>query len=118
MSKLPKVFGTNIISPNNVGNTLVQQYVISESKRMRGNEALAHINMNINTAPFKPITKLYCSSDPRISFIMVINNPIFSNNASEFIQKSDNMVVKSRNVYSMTPKRELVLNNNLTLCSK
>jgi hypothetical protein len=118
MSKLPKVFGTNIINPNSTGNTTVQQYNINWSKRIRGNEALAHINMNINTAPFKPRIKLYCSSDPRVSFIIVINNQIFSNNASEFIPNPDNINVKRRNVDSMIPIRKLVLNNNLTLSSK
>ena len=65
MSKLPRVFGTNIIIPNKVGNTSVQQYVISVSNLIRGKEALAHINMHTNIAPLKPKIKLYFSSGPR-----------------------------------------------------
>ena len=102
MSKLPIILGVNIINANNVGNTLVQQYDISWSKRMRGKEALAHINMNINAQAFKPTAKPYTCTDPKISFIMVINRRIFSNNASKIIKKPYNMNVKAYNVYSMT----------------
>lgn len=102
MSKLPIIHGTVIIHANNVGNTSVQQNVISVSKRTRGKEALAHINMNINAQAFKPIVKLYTSTEPKISFIMVINHRIFSNNASKIIKKPDNMNVKPYNIYSMT----------------
>lgn len=97
MSLLLVIHGTNIIIPNSIGNTTVQQYFISSSKRILGNEALAHINVNINRELFKPIIKLYCSSDPRVSFIRVINQLIFFNNGSKIAKKPNN-IEKTLNV--------------------
>jgi hypothetical protein len=66
ISKLPIIHGTNIIIANKIGNTTVQQNFINSSKRILGKEALAHINVNINRELFKPIIKLYSSSDLRV----------------------------------------------------
>ena len=92
MSLLYIIHGTNIIIPNSIGKNIVQQNLISSSNLILGNEALAHINVNINRELFKPIIKLYCSSDPKVSFIRVIHQLIFFNNGSQ--------IAKIRKIFS------------------
>lgn len=68
--------GSNIIKANIIGNSTVQQYDISWSKRILGNEALTHINTNTIKKLFIPITSPYitfskiglCKYDSRESF--------------------------------------------------
>ena len=47
ISKLYKIHGTSIIKAITRGNKIVQQKDINWSKRIRGKDALAHININI-----------------------------------------------------------------------
>lgn len=57
--KLYKIQGIKIIKAITTGNKTVQQNDISWSKRIRGNEALAQINTNINIQALNPITILH-----------------------------------------------------------
>jgi hypothetical protein len=54
-SKTYKVQGNKTIKANNKGNNTVQQNDINWSKRILGNEALTHININTNIELFNPI---------------------------------------------------------------
>ncbi len=47
ISKLYRIHGTNIIKAITSGNKIVQQKDINWSKRIRGKDALAQININI-----------------------------------------------------------------------
>jgi hypothetical protein len=74
--------------------------------------------MNINAELFKPIIKLYSSSDPRVSFIRVINPRIFCNNGSKIAKKPNNIDVKSYNVnIAMTSRRDCALNDITFSCT-
>lgn len=54
-----KIQGINTINPNKIGNKTVQQKDINWSKRILGNEALTHININIIIELFTPKVTLY-----------------------------------------------------------
>ena len=51
--------GTNITKAITIGNNIVQQKDINWSKRILGNEALTHININIIIHVFRPKDKPY-----------------------------------------------------------
>ena len=51
--------GTKIINAITIGNKIVQQKDISWSKRILGNDALAHINTKIIIQDFIPNVKPY-----------------------------------------------------------
>jgi hypothetical protein len=57
MLKLYKIQGTKTIKANTIGNKTVQQNAINWSKRILGNEALAHIKVNIIIELFNPKLK-------------------------------------------------------------
>ena len=59
ISKLYNIQGTNITKAITIGNNIVQQKDINWSKRILGNEALAHINTNIIIHDLKPKVKPY-----------------------------------------------------------
>ena len=57
---IPNIYnkqGINIIKANKIGNNTVQQNDINWSKRILGNEALAHINTKTIMQVLVPITK-------------------------------------------------------------
>ena len=51
------IHGIKNINPNNIGNNTVQQKDINWSKRILGNEALTHMNINTIIALFIPKVK-------------------------------------------------------------
>ena len=57
ISKLYNIQGTKIIKAITRGNNIVQQKDINWSKRILGNEALAHIKINIIIQDFIPKLK-------------------------------------------------------------
>jgi len=57
ISKLYIIHGIIIINPITIGNNTVQQKDINWSKRILGNEALAHIKINIIIELLNPSTK-------------------------------------------------------------
>ena len=59
ISKLYSIQGIKIIKAITIGNNIVQQNDINWSKRILGNEALTHININIITQDFTPKVKPY-----------------------------------------------------------
>jgi hypothetical protein len=59
ISKLYNIQGTKIIKAITTGNSIVQQKDINWSKRILGNEALAHIKINIIIQDFIPKLKPY-----------------------------------------------------------
>ena len=59
ISKLYSIQGTNIIKAITKGNNIVQQKDINWSKRILGNEALAHIKTNIIIDDLIPKAKPY-----------------------------------------------------------
>jgi len=58
-SKLYKIQGIKTIKATTIGNKTVQQNDINWSKRILGNEALAHINIKIIIQDLIPIAKPY-----------------------------------------------------------
>lgn len=64
ISKLYNKQGTNMTNAITIGNKTVQQKDINWSKRILGNEALTHINMNIIIQDLIPKVKPY--SNPSI----------------------------------------------------
>ena len=59
ISKLYSIQGTNTIKAITKGNNIVQQKDINWSKRILGNEALAHIKINIIIHDLIPKAKPY-----------------------------------------------------------
>ena len=59
MSKLYTTQGNNTMKAITIGNKIVQENDINWSKRILGNEALTHINVNIIIQDFIPIAKAY-----------------------------------------------------------
>jgi hypothetical protein len=59
ISKLYSIQGTNITKAITIGNRTVQQKDINWSKRILGNEALAHINIKIIIHDLIPKAKPY-----------------------------------------------------------
>ena len=59
ISKLYNIQGTKIIKAITIGNNMVQQKDINWSKRILGNEALAHIKIKIIIQDFIPKVKPY-----------------------------------------------------------
>lgn len=59
VEKLCKAQGTTIINETTKGNKIVQQNDINWSKRILGNEALAHIKTKIIIQVFNPKVKPY-----------------------------------------------------------
>ena len=58
ISKLYKIQGIKIIKATTIGNKIVQQKDISWSKRILGNDALAHIKTKIIIQVFIPNERL------------------------------------------------------------
>ena len=56
MSKLYTTQGNNTMKAITIGNKIVQENDINWSKRILGNEALTHINVNIIIQDLIPIT--------------------------------------------------------------
>jgi hypothetical protein len=61
ISKLYSIHGTNITKAITIGNNIVQQKDINWSKRILGNEALAHIKTNTIKHDLIPKAKPYIS---------------------------------------------------------
>ena len=59
ISKLNNIQGIKITKAITIGNNMVQQKDINWSKRILGNEALAHINTKIIIQDFTPKVKPY-----------------------------------------------------------
>jgi len=59
ISKLYNIQGTKITKAITIGNNIVQQKDINWSKRILGNEALAHMKINIIIQDFTPKVKPY-----------------------------------------------------------
>ena len=74
ISKLYNIQGTNITKAMTIGNNMVQEKDINWSKRILGNEALAHINIKIIIQLFNPKLKP-CNIPPITGF----NNTILCN---------------------------------------
>jgi hypothetical protein len=76
MSKLYNRQGIVIMKANNIGNSTVQQKLISWSKRILGKLALTQMKVNINIELFNPKAKAYTKpSNSGIFTICISNSP-------------------------------------------
>ena len=77
ISKLYNIQGTNTTNAITIGNKTVQQNDINWSKRILGNEALTHINMNIIIQDLIPIVKPYSNPSTNGSDNMLLLCKLF-----------------------------------------
>jgi len=78
--------GINTINANKIGNNTVQQKDINWSKRILGNEALTHININIIIELFIP--KVILCKNPSTEELVKISLSLkYSKDVIHFISK-------------------------------
>ena len=77
-----------MINPIIIGSKIVQQADINWSKRILGNEALTHININIITHVFKPRLKLPINPEIIVNWDVIVDKKPPMNNITAKIQIS------------------------------